>query len=152
MKGPVDMDKFTKGCVWGAFSVTVLVIVTCLVIKSLDRRNQSRYETTAMGLNYLQKQLYCYALDYGCMPDLSFVDCIEQLRESGYLADAQHYQVVLNAKDAWGRSLIYDRVNEYKVVIRSIGANGIDDQGGSDDIQRTIVTPIAFRIHGSGAP
>lgn len=45
--------------------------------------------------------------------------------------------------DAWGKPMIYERFDAEHGVIRSVGPNGIDEQGQGDDIQFDIPGELA---------
>ena len=128
-----------------AVTVVVAALITDQVIYVLNVRNQNRCESTMRGLRDLQRDLTFYSFECGQIPGPSLKDAVDALHQYGVRTKWKDYQMVLDGVDAWNQPLVYDWRSSYEVAVRSVGANGIDDHGNGDDIQRMIEVPPALR-------
>jgi len=114
-----------------------------------------RKQTDARS-SHVSRQLTVFTLDLqnwmgttGRIPGLTLAESLRQLAESkeaaGQIAFSR-YPVIFENRDPWGHSLVYEvRQSEGRIVVRSVGRNGLDEYGKGDDIQAEAILPATLR-------
>lgn len=118
----------------------ILASVVCFVIVKHLENTRTLHEN--------QMQQAFNAIEGACISKLSFDahirdEIVSELKlyfDSHVSYDRHDIPLVnaLNGKDTWGRDLQYKRTDDGSLYVRSIGNNGIDEDGGGDDIQALI--------------
>ncbi|EAQ79026.1 hypothetical protein DSM3645_13720 [Blastopirellula marina DSM 3645] len=70
------------------------------------------------------------------VPGETLAEIVANLENFGAKFEEDQVDLLHQGIDGWGQPLILEKQSESKWVLRSRGANGIDDQGQLDDIQR----------------
>ncbi len=126
----------------GVIVVTGVSIKVALDSGRMGRGMEDRYWRTNYALNRFQGYLSSYQIVHHRLPGPTIREAVKAIREDGeeYNQDLG-VEITKPGLDGWGRELIYERRGSEQAIVRSVGANGIDENGAGDDIQREI--PIA---------
>ena len=120
-----------------AVTLAIVSVNVCWHVASL--RNQARREATARCLNRLAQGLLGYAVLHDrVFPGPTYQKAIESLADASVTFDEPGDDLVRDGRDAWGQSIVYERISPGQVILRSVGPNGIDEHGEGDDLQRGI--------------
>jgi hypothetical protein len=94
--------------------------------------------STERELRVLAGAIAANSIDTGRVPR-DYQEAMRGLmRDPLYSKVVSEYPDAVRGVDAWGRKLIYERVTDRQARLRSVGANGFDEQGGGDDIQKLV--------------
>lgn len=136
---------FRVPVVIGVLFVCVGVVVLVTLFPSAD----GRFQETQRQINYFMADLQKWMLVHQQMPDPILDRTLRRLQEDKQLAGAlspDRYPLVLEKRDAWAQALIYEvSSGQQRAVLRSVGPDGKDDEGGGDDIQAEAVLPFSER-------
>jgi hypothetical protein len=123
---------------------TILLFVSIALLLAIgahmlwEAREKRRRDATDTQLWRIKEGITLYWLTYDEVPsgaaDMAIQQVREFLRQEGL--DQEKIEK-LQPQDAWGRTLVYKRVDRDTVVVRSLGANGRDEGGQGDDLQVT---------------
>jgi hypothetical protein len=100
----------------------------------------TKYNHTQVTLNNVCFIITQYYLRYDKLPEprLNNISAsIKTLQLEDYIYPETR-ELLSTGKDVWGHSIIIEQVSDKIMRIRSIGENGIDDNGEGDDIQREV--------------
>jgi hypothetical protein len=121
-----------------------LVIVFCVNQWSLYGPTAAKYKGTRDLMSRLTSDITRYVDSTGGCPDSTMQGVMKQLADwqasnPGILREDYAKWVVIGPKDLWGTPIVYELDLQHKqFVLRSCGANCIDEHGGNDDRQATI--------------
>lgn len=117
-----------------------LILANCRRDYVLGDLHTRRLRTT-FALNRLQGFLEAYKIENNRLPP-TLTGAISALEENGISYNTEH-GVTLTAPglDGWEHVLVYELRSPAVLVIRSVGANGVDERGAGDDIQREVILP-----------
>lgn len=106
---------------------------------ALDGQRQ-RVVATRDSLEHLRVCLTYYLADHPALPGPGIRDVLDALQGQqgthyyeSYLSYREHHPSP--DADAWRHALIYERRDATHAVLRSVGQNGVDENGEGDDIQ-----------------
>jgi hypothetical protein len=131
--------------------VAMAALVALFVCRTVDRtyrgRLQEKKETTWHILSNLRMSLVFYEQHYGRLPGPTLSDAISRLEKEGHRVGFDYYEEIRTCKklkrgcDAWNRPLVYELRDPTHSILRSVGANGVDEKGAGDDIQIEVEEP-----------
>lgn len=83
--------------------------------------------------------MYLYGEEHGELPPGPLATTVESLAEWDKSGFAARCPTIYRDRDPWGNSFTYIIDDDRKSsILRSVGPNGVDDNGGSDDIEVAI--------------
>lgn len=128
--------------------LSVLIILTLLgqvlncIQGAFRGRQMRRSQTTSSRLRELESAIYCFRFERRPLPDGTIHEVLEEL-ERAQCIDVGENRLTEMGMDGWGRAFVYES-RDGAVVIRSLGANGVDENGSGDDLQRVIVFRVSL--------
>ena len=128
--------KLVVVCVWTA-GVAALVYGVLSFLCWIDI---SRCETTQRQLFGFKGMVSIWSGVHGKLPGPRLEDAVKAVdifrRERGEEGLDQLCPWIVRNRDAWGHPFVYElKDGGRKMIMRSLGSNGVDDNGTKDDIQ-----------------
>jgi hypothetical protein len=134
------------GIVWRIAAVVAGIVVIAIVVlyclAGLSERQRARQSRTIYALSNLEWDLASYLGAHGSLPGPTLRDAMDALEEENgrkYYQDILGVNITAPGVDGWGRPLIYELRDPTHAVIRSVGPNGVDENGKGDDIERKVL-------------
>ena len=101
----------------------------------IKEREKNLSHRTKIGMQNLEMILSTYYVIHEKFPGPNFSDVTAALSSPEFSKDFKvEDKRILEGYDAWGNPLFYKKISPTIVIIRSFGANGVNDDGQGDDI------------------
>lgn len=91
---------------------------------------------TSRALMEVERNVYSYRDAEDRVPGETIEEIVANLENFGAKFEEGQIDLLHQGVDGWGKPLILEQQSESKWVLRSRGANGMDDHGSGDDIER----------------
>jgi hypothetical protein len=122
----------------GAIVVVVTVLV-CEHARFMNTRRAMRNQTTRDALASLQFKLIEYMIAHRSLPGPTLRDAMDALEKEGdKYYESRGVKFIDPGVDGWGHPIIYELRDPTHALVRSVGENGVDENGKGDDIEREV--------------
>ncbi|WP_084090334.1 type II secretion system protein GspG [Andreprevotia lacus] len=111
------------------------VIFLTLLASSFVYGSKSEHEAERYNLDKIVDGLEKFRADFGCYPNAGCgLDCLKSNLRHDMKWKGPYVLSDVDFQDLNGRPVIY-RFNKGTFILYSVGENGVDDNGGGDDIK-----------------
>jgi hypothetical protein len=116
------------------------IVAATILVRGYDSflktRRVVRHETTVRALSRLRGYLTEYMIIHGSLPGPTLHDALDALEKEGdKYYEMNGVRISEPSVDAWGHAIIYELHGPTHAFVRSIGENGVDENGKGDDIE-----------------
>jgi hypothetical protein len=127
-------------------SVVSIVLLVGAIRHFLEERRRHAFaihtQMTQLALGDLQGYLTWYLVHHGRLPGPTLRDAIDAIHQDGWKShESIDGPFIVRGVDGWGRPFVYEMHDPQHAMIRSVGPNGVDENGEGDDIQREVPFP-----------